>query len=707
MLKLVRDLRGRHLLFGLAVLLGLAAVGAAAQTRPRFQPEPGDWTVMGEDARLAATREGSAAPGGRAGVEYRYRVGKGLVSLLVLPVPRGRLDGAAGIRFSARASHLAALSLSVEEQGGGRWTTSVTLREDRWQDVQIAFSDLVLAVGGDAPADANGRLDLERVQRISVVDMGAMLSSASPKMMQLFGIDAGERRLLIANFGVDSSPVASGGDRIDGFDRATAPWSVFGAADAQLGTESPLRQPGLVIAYRKGKGRVMSAIRQIAVGSLAEGSAIEVVAASRIETTLMLKVEQQDGGKYEASFKLPAGGALQTVQLRAKDFKRSDDSSSKAGQPDWPRVSNLILLDIGGLFTAGNDNQIWLQSVAATGGVPALAGAKREAGQRSANSTPMERSTVVGWASWNKRSTPVLSGPFSLVGDPSVIRDGAQYRMAYTCYDPKRKGPAVCGATSGDGLEWTDVTVPGPLPGRLVETRAGKWDDTHETPFLLKFNGEYLLYFTGYRNRGGHFKSFPLQLGMARSRDGVNFERVSDEPIIKVSPDGYDSDAIFSPTIVEHEGELVMLYTAYCLDNCKREKGVYLMAATSRNGRDWVKRDKPVLSKTDVKTEDGAAEAEVVKGPDGLYYLFASLLYGGERGHDIGVAWAETPFGPWRFAAESVVRRTAGSFDDIGPIAPSVLIEGDKVRMWFHGFSKRKTIQIGYAESAWPLRTGR
>ena len=61
----------------------------------------------------------------------------------------------------------------------------------------------------------------------------------------------------------------------------------------------------------------------------------------------------------------------------------------------------------------------------------------------------------------------------------------------------------------------------------------------------------------------------------------------------------------------------------------------------------------------------------------------------------------------WQFAPESVVKRKAGEFDDIGPIAPSVLVEGDKVRMWFHGFSKRKTIQIGYAESAWPLRTGR
>jgi predicted GH43/DUF377 family glycosyl hydrolase len=319
----------------------------------------------------------------------------------------------------------------------------------------------------------------------------------------------------------------------------------------------------------------------------------------------------------------------------------------------------------------------------------------------------MERVSVQGWAQWSKRSTPIHSGPFSLVGDPSVIRDGAVYRMAYTCFDPKRKGPAICGATSNDGIDWADVPIPGPVPGRLIATRPGKWDDTHETPFLLKLNGEYFLYFAGYRDRGGHFKSFPLQLGLAKSSDGVHFERVSDDPILKVSPDGFDSDAVFSPTIVEHDGELVMLYTGYCFDSCKREKGVHLMAATSRNGLDWVKRDKPVLSKADVKTKDGVAEAEVIKGPDGSYYLFASLLYGGDKGHDIGIARSESPFGPWQFAPESVVKRKAGEFDDIGPIAPSVLVEGDKVRMWFHGFSKRKTIQIGYAESAWPLRTGR
>ena len=33
-----------------------------------------------------------------------------------------------------------------------------------------------------------------------------------------------------------------------------------------------------------------------------------------------------------------------------------------------------------------------------------------------------------------------------------------------------------------------------------------------------------------------------------------------------------------------------------------------------------------------------------------------------------------------------------------------LLIEDGKVRMWFHGFSKRKSIEIGYAQAPWPLK---
>jgi len=50
-----------------------------------------------------------------------------------------------------------------------------------------------------------------------------------------------------------------------------------------------------------------------------------------------------------------------------------------------------------------------------------------------------------------------------------------------------------------------------------------------------------------------------------------------------------------------------------------------------------------------------------------------------------------------------VVRRVVGGFDDIGPIAPTVLIAHGTVRIWFPGFSSTPQSQIGYASAPWPL----
>ena len=702
-------------LLALPLLLALVAARAPARAADAsdMRPEPAAWTVLGADTKAGPTRDEGWSRNGRPALDYRYAVGKGQLSLLVLPTPAAVLAKAGGLSFSVKASHMTNLGLSLEEQGGGRWTVPIVLNANQWQTIEIAFDDFVLSTGGDAPADNNGKLDLDRVQRIAIVDVGAMLSSSSSDVMRLFGIEGGARRLVIDDLmftppkARNSAAAAAAGaagpaalPSLDGFGQPLAPWWAFGAGRIEPGASAPLTQPGLTVDYQKRTGAVMSLIRPVPVGALAGAGGIDVSLASRVKTTLVLKLEQSDGDKFERSFDVAGTSALQTERLSFADFKRSDDSRSRSTRPDPAKASSLILLDVGGLFASKGDNRLWVQRVAAAG-APSIEAARSRAPPASAIATASV--DMPGWSRWTKRVLPIHSGTFSLVGDPSVMRDGPLYRMFYSCFDPKRKGPAVCQATSPEGTDWVDVAVSGPLPGRMIETRAGKWDDTHETPYAMKYRGEYLLYFSGYRDKGGFFKSFPAHLGLAVSRNGVNFERVGDEPILKGTPGGYDSDAVFSPSIVEYQGGLVMLYTGYCFDTCKREKGVYLMAATSTNGRDWVKREAPVMSKADLpKTKDGAAEAEIVKGPDGNYYLFMSLLY--DEGHEIGVARSSSPFGPWDIAPEPIVRRSAGGFDDIGPIAPSVLIEGDKVRMWYHGFSKRKTIQIGYAEAPWPLR---
>ena len=323
--------------------------------------------------------------------------------------------------------------------------------------------------------------------------------------------------------------------------------------------------------------------------------------------------------------------------------------------------------------------------------------------------TPLDHQATAGydaqgWAIWQRRSAPVYSGAHALVGDPSVLRDGNLLRMFHTCYDVERQGPAICQATSVDGLAWTPVPMPGSLPGRMLTQRPGKWDDTHETPLAIRFRGEVLLYYAGYRDRGGHLKSFPIQIGLATSIDGVHFTLASDEPVLTVSPAGFDADAVFSPAIVEHQGRLVMLYTAYCMDTCTRAQGVYLMAATSDDGRRWTRIEQPVIDPSSMPPGvSGIAEVHLSQGPDQQYYLFATYLYEAGQGHEIGIGRAPSPLGPWQLSAAPIVRRSAAGFDDLGPIAPTVLIEAGQARMWFHGFSSGQQVQIGYAQATWPL----
>lgn len=314
---------------------------------------------------------------------------------------------------------------------------------------------------------------------------------------------------------------------------------------------------------------------------------------------------------------------------------------------------------------------------------------------------------TASWAPWTKNTSPVFSGPYHLVGDPSVIRDGSIYRMFYNCYDTKRKRGAICQVTSPDGITWTDVPVQDTIGGRMIQTRGeDKWDTAHETPAVIKYKGEYLLYFTGYVHRGDFGTSFPYHIGLATSPDGVTFTRYTDGPVLSPTPGGYDSLAVFSPTVIEYEGKLLMVYTGMCSTACTHadDTGIQLMAATSEDGRVWTKRDMPVIPRSMLSflAKDGAAESNLVKGPDDFYYLFMSLLYG-DTGHEIGVARASSPYGPWDIDPAPIIKKSPGAFDSVGPIAPSVLFENGKARMWYHGFGS-KSIDIGYAEAELPLK---
>jgi hypothetical protein len=87
----------------------------------------------------------------------------------------------------------------------------------------------------------------------------------------------------------------------------------------------------------------------------------------------------------------------------------------------------------------------------------------------------------------------------------------------------------------------------------------------------------------------------------------------------------------------------------------------------------------------------------LVEDRDGSWLLFFTGVR--EELRQIGIARGDSPFGPWEAESEPVVAPgPAGAFDAAGALAPFVVIEGDRMRMWYLGVGDPEDFAIGYAE---------
>jgi predicted GH43/DUF377 family glycosyl hydrolase len=161
--------------------------------------------------------------------------------------------------------------------------------------------------------------------------------------------------------------------------------------------------------------------------------------------------------------------------------------------------------------------------------------------------------TSIGGQQWSKRSEPVLDlGPSGSwdergVADPYVIRRGDLY-MYYLGEDRARR-QRLGVARSLDGITWTKYRDSPILelggPGAFDELGLGE-------PAVWLQHGWYWMLYTG-RDRKEY-----RRLGLARSLDGVNWSRVTDQPVLSGTHD-WDSKVVCDPTVIV-EGDLVHVW---------------------------------------------------------------------------------------------------------------------------------------------------
>jgi predicted GH43/DUF377 family glycosyl hydrolase len=317
-----------------------------------------------------------------------------------------------------------------------------------------------------------------------------------------------------------------------------------------------------------------------------------------------------------------------------------------------------------------------------------------------------------------KLSAPVQCSEYTaLAGDPCVIKDGGVYRIFYTGLDKSISGGGIGSATSSNGMDWVIVDVANPKAGKGLVLRGvnDTWQHQLETAMAIKHDGQFFLYYSGYPKVG--WPENPGKIGVAVSRDGVRFERPSAAPALDTSPEGYDANGLYSPSVIHDGARFIMVYAGHCYPGeygghsnkwrttaSTAEPGIYVLGATSPDGIHWTKCDKPVLSPSSSLPwlVNGVAEPDLIRAPDGQYYLFFTGNLGDDEARLIGVARGATPLGPWQVRPEPLLAGTPDLFDAKGVLAPSVLIEGGILRVWYLT-SDGDRHMTGYAEMPWPL----
>ncbi len=164
-------------------------------------------------------------------------------------------------------------------------------------------------------------------------------------------------------------------------------------------------------------------------------------------------------------------------------------------------------------------------------------------------------------------------------------RDGKFWTL-YGCYarqggyeiDPGYEGVAV----SDDGLTWRRASDRYILS--VHEPDVGAWEkDCIYQPWLVEHEG---LFYNFYNAK--HMPDWIEQVGMATSRDLLNWKRGPDNPIVGVRPGGYDEKFCSDGKVFRDGDHWVMFYFGV------GKGGAHVMAAFSRDLLHWTAHPEPL-----------------------------------------------------------------------------------------------------------------
>jgi predicted GH43/DUF377 family glycosyl hydrolase len=295
------------------------------------------------------------------------------------------------------------------------------------------------------------------------------------------------------------------------------------------------------------------------------------------------------------------------------------------------------------------------------------------------------RSGPVKWE-WTRHSVPVLprGNDFGRVDtlNPSVARANGLFVNAYSGYDGKTWHTAL--AESADGLHWM-------RRGVILSPDSSTWEGDY-----IAANGSLLITEKGwlYWYQGGR----EPRIGLATSTDGRNWKKQG-APVMNTGPRGsWDERGVADPYVIRAGPMFYMYYLGQ--DRARRQR---LGVARSADGIQWEKlRSNPILELGDIGAFDDTGLGEpAVWQQHGSYWMLYTARDAKEnrrlglaRSQD-GVHWERMSKGPVFSGSEPWESRVVCD----ASVLPA---EGGEVHVWYGGGDRAEPAenlngQIGYA----------
>ena len=331
--------------------------------------------TLGEAAKATISHDPLLVQPDMGALQLDYKVEKGNLSGLYMPVSLSSWAKAKSVKFRVRTDESTIIAVSLQKQDGGRFTAMVSTTKDSWQNVELSTADFVLGQDKDDPKDSDGKLDMAKVNNIAIVDVSQFfLGIDNPIFADLFSVKKGSRTLLIDQFSVGTSAIPAGimssGDKVqlETFAHPQISWMGLGGMKLSYVSDKPLVGKSLRADYQQkpGKPAILNRALQPWVFSGTKTLSIDVASAQPVK--LIVQLEQTDGGKYNMMLDVPGGSVAQHKELLLSGFNRADDSTDSDTKLHLSLVKSLTIIDISGIQQqADHANTLWVNHLVAQG----------------------------------------------------------------------------------------------------------------------------------------------------------------------------------------------------------------------------------------------------------------------------------------------------------------------------------------------------